>query len=438
MAEHYDVLVVGAGPAGLAAADAAASHGARVGLIDAQATLGGQVWRHDVRSDAPRVAHSAFRAVESRTNIVHFTRTQVVAAAPDRLLVEQEGEARSLGYASLILACGARELLLPFPGWTLPGVFGAGGAQALVKQGWPIAGKRIVIAGSGPLLLAAAATLRKHGASVVAIYEQASAKQLAAFAAALWRWPQKATQAIALRAALAGVPYRAGAFVRAAHGDAQLRSIEVQVGKNIQTVECDYLAIGYGLVPNVELAQLLGCALDADGRHPRIVVDEEQRTSIANIYAAGEVCGIGGRDTARIEGAIAGHAAAGVRQAAIKLHSARRKARRFSVLLETRFALDPRIRELVTDDTIVCRCENVAWSALRDFADARAAKLQTRCGMGACQGRICGTALAELGRFARGGLRPPIFPARLATLADADFAANPTDPFIDSNQENFA
>jgi len=425
MAEHYDVLVVGAGPAGLAAADAAASHGARVGVLDAQATLGGQVWRRDVRVEAPRMARHAFHAVESRTNIAHFTQTQIVAATGKELLVEQAAQARTLRYDKFVLACGARELLLPFPGWTVPGVFGAGGAQALVKQGWPIAGKRVVVAGSGPLLLAVAATLRKHGASVAAIYEQASAKQLAAFAGALWRWPQKAAQAIALRSALAGVPYHAGTFVRAAHGDTQLRAVEVQIGKNRRRIDCDHLAVGYGLVPNVELAQLLGCALDHDGRHPRVEVDEDQRTSLANVYAAGEVCGIGGRDSARIEGAIAGHAAVGATQAAQALRSAQRHARRFSALLETRFTLDARIRELATDDTIICRCEDVTWSALNDFSDARAAKLQTRCGMGACQGRVCGTALAELGRFPRGGPRPPIFPARLATLAEADFASTP-------------
>ena len=426
MSEHYDVLIVGAGPAGLAAADAAAGHGLRVGLLDAQATQGGQVWRHDVRRAPAHAAAVAFEAVARHTNIAWLERTQVVAAATDRLLVEQDGQSRSLHYDKLVLACGARELLLPFPGWTLPGVLGAGGAQALVKQGWPVMGKRVVVAGSGPLLLAAAATLRKHGAIVLGIYEQTSAGQLAAFAGQLWRWPMRAAQAVALRMALAGVPYRAGAFVRAAHGDAQLRAAEVQIGNRIQRVDCDLLAVGYGLVPNAELAQLLDVALDQSGRHPRIQVDENQRTNLANVYAAGEVCGIGGRDTARIEGAIAGHAAAGDATAACALHSARQRARRFSALLETYFALDSRVRGLADADTIVCRCEDVPLRALSGYADARAAKLATRCGMGACQGRICGTALAELGRFPRTGLRPPIFPARLATLAEADFASTPT------------
>ncbi|MFT3791984.1 MAG: NAD(P)/FAD-dependent oxidoreductase [Rudaea sp.] len=424
MAERYDVLIVGAGPAGLAAAQAAASHGARVGLIDAQATKGGQVWRHDVRHSAPRMAAAAFRNVGNDANIEWLAQTQVVSAAHGELLVERTGRSQTLRYGSLVLATGARELLLPFPGWTLPGVSGAGGAQALAKQGWPFAGKRIVVAGSGPLLLAAAATLRKHGATVLGIYEQASAQRLGAFASRLWRWPAKAAQAVALRASLAGVPYRADAFVRAAHGDSMLHSVEVQIGKNIRTVDCDHLAVGYGLVANVELAQLLGCKLDEGERHPRVAVDEDQRTDVANIYAAGETCGIGGRDVARIEGAIAGYAAIGATQAAQSLQSARRHARHFSALLEKHFALDVRIRELVTTDTLVCRCEEVTFSALRDFADARAAKLQTRCGMGACQGRICGAALAELGLFPRGGLRPPVFPARLATLADDEFATS--------------
>jgi NADPH-dependent 2,4-dienoyl-CoA reductase/sulfur reductase-like enzyme len=204
-----------------------------------------------------------------------------------------------------------------------------------------------------------------------------------------------------------------------------VRTAEIQIGKRIQRLDCDHLAVGYGLVPNVELAQLLGCALEEGGKHPRVAVDENQCTSIANIYAVGEVCGIGGRDTARTEGAIAGHAAAGAMHVAQALQSAREHARRFSRLLETYFALDPRIHALAKADTIVCRCEDVPLSALQDYADARTAKLYTRCGMGACQGRICGTALAELGRFPRSGLRTPIFPARLATLAAADFATTP-------------
>lgn len=417
MAADYDVLVVGAGPAGLAAAQAAAMHGARVGLLDAQPRAGGQVWRHDVRRAAPRAARQALASLE---NVQVLARHSVVAAASHSLLVETPDGARQLRYGSLVLATGARELLLPFPGWTLPGVTGAGGLQALVKQGWPIAGKRVVVAGSGPLLLAAAATLRAHGAHVLGIYEQATASAVRAFAWQLRRWPARAVQAAGQRARLAGVPYRCGTFVRAADGEQTLSSIEVEGPRGLRRIACDQLAVGYGLVPNVELAGLLGCELEHAGVHPHVRVDSLLRTSVPGIHAAGELCGIGGLAAARIEGSIAGHAAAGACGNAAALLPQRSRERRFAALLAQHFALDPRLRALATPQTLVCRCEDVTLAALDGFSNARDARLATRCGMGACQGRICGTALAELGRFPRSGSRPPLFPARLATLAVAE------------------
>jgi NADPH-dependent 2,4-dienoyl-CoA reductase/sulfur reductase-like enzyme len=414
MREHYDVLVAGAGPAGLAAAQAAATRGARVGLLDAQPRAGGQVWRHDVRLPAPRAARQAIDKLHGVELLAHHS---VIAAESSALRVETPQGSRLLSFGALVLATGARELLLPFPGWTLPGVTGAGGLQALAKQGWPVAGKRVVIAGSGPLLLAAADTLRKHGAQVLGIYEQARADALRSFAWQLRRWPARAWQAAGLRLRLAGVPYRFGCFVRAATGDEAVHKVEIETPRGMQRVDCDLLAVGYGLVPNTELASLLGCALDEADTHPRVQVDALLRTSAANIYAAGEACGIGGLAVARIEGAMAGHMAVGDAAAANALLPQRDRARRFGALLARHFALDPRLRTLADDRTLVCRCEDVPLGALAGFADARAAKLATRCGMGACQGRICGTALAELGRFPRGGARPPVFPARLATLA---------------------
>ncbi|WP_368564014.1 FAD-dependent oxidoreductase [Pseudoxanthomonas sp. UTMC 1351] len=424
---HYDVLIVGAGPAGLAAARAAASHGARVGLIDAQARPGGQVWRHDIASPPPRAARRMIESLPEGTEFL--AQTQVLMAAERSLLVEAPQGARQLFYRSLILATGARELLLPFPGWTLLGVTGAGGAQALLKQGWPMAGRRVLVAGSGPLLLAAAATLRAHGAQVLGILEQAPRSAVLGFAAGLWRWPGKAVQALALRARLLGIPYRTGAMVRAALGEEQLHAVEIESARGVERIDCDHLAVGYGLVPNVELAQLLGCRLQANGAHVQVAVDEALRTSVEHIYAAGEVCGIGGRDTALIEGEMAGLHAVGATAAAAALQSRRQHARDFSEHLSRSFVLGARVHALATPETLVCRCEDVPLSALRGFASLRAAKLATRCGMGACQGRICGAALAELGLFASndkydddgrdGGRRPPLFPLRLATLAES-------------------
>jgi len=422
---HYDVVVAGAGPAGLAAALTAAGHGRRVALIDLQARAGGQIWRHDVAHAPPKLAARVLAQLAA-SKIDFLAQTQLLMAQDRQLLADGPQGARWIGYDALVLATGARELLLPFPGWTLPGVTGAGGAQALAKQGWPLAGKRVLVAGSGPLLLASAATLRRHGARVLGIVEQAPLRALAGFAAQLpWRWPDKALQALSLRTQLAGVRYDSGSVVLAAHGDSQLRSVEIDGPRGRRTLECDQLAVGYGLVPNVELAQLLGCRLARSGAHPCVAVDAQLRTSVAGVYAAGEALGIGGRDCARVEGAIAGHLAAGQEAAAQALQPQRARARAFAALLQRQFALNPRIRTLAAADTLVCRCEDVPLSALRGHADLRDAKLASRCGMGACQGRICGSVLTELGLaprhddFSDDGRRPPLFPVRLDALAQS-------------------
>lgn len=420
-ARDFDVLVVGAGPAGLAAAHAAASHGVKVGLVDAQLRAGGQVWRHDLRLGTPKPARHPIASLADAG--IHWLGAHEIALAQgDTLLADGAAGAVRFRHRALVLATGARELLLPFPGWTLPGATGAGGLQALAKQGWPIAGKRVVVAGSGPLLLAATATLRRHGAHVLCIHEQAEAAALRGFVARLPRWPGKLAQAAALRLRLAGVPYRSGSVVLAARGDEQLREIDIETTRGRERIACDLLAVGYGLVPNVELAQLLGCRLDSSVTHPFVAVDDELRTSVPNVYAAGEALGIGGLDCARVEGAMAGHAAAGRAEAAQALRSQRRRARAFADLLARQFALRPRVRELAAADTMVCRCEDVPLSALNERSDPRQIRLVTRCGMGACQGRVCGAALRELGLRAPTvsppAARPPLFPLRLAALAD--------------------
>jgi NADPH-dependent 2,4-dienoyl-CoA reductase/sulfur reductase-like enzyme len=276
----------------------------------------------------------------------------------------------------------------------------------------------VLIAGSGPLLLAAAVTLRRHGAQLLGVVEQAPHAQVMRFARGLWRWPARAAQALQLQAQLMGVPRFDGHCVVSAHGRDVLEGIELESAEGErQRLDCDLLGVGFGLLPNVELAALLGCALEPDGAHQRVHVDAGQRTSIEGIHAVGEACGIGGLHSAQLEGAIAAYVACGQPQRAKTLMRRREHARRFAAAMVETFALQPRVRELAHPDTLVCRCEDVPMAALDGFTDARAAKLATRCGMGACQGRICGAALAELGRFPSGGRRPPLFPARLATLA---------------------
>jgi NADPH-dependent 2,4-dienoyl-CoA reductase/sulfur reductase-like enzyme len=411
----FDVLVVGAGPGGLAAAALAAESGGSIGLIDENAAPGGQIWRGGQPGGAAWTER-----VRAAANIEIISQGRVVAAADRHLLVETPAAAETIGYRRLILASGARERFLPFPGWTLPNVMGAGGLQAMVKGGLPIAGKRVVVAGSGPLLLAVAGSLRRSGAQVILIAEQTSWRRLAEFGTALAREPARLAQALGLAARLGGIPLRAGCWVSAAHGDGALRSVTLRCGERSWTEECDYLACGFGLLPNLELPRLLGCRIERGA----VWVDGTQHTSVDGVYAAGELTGIGGLDKALVEGQIAGLHATNRGLATLGHTPRRRAALAFSARLERAFALRPELLRLAEDATIICRCEDVRYGDLRGHASWRSAKLHTRCGMGACQGRVCGGATELLFGWTQDSVRPPILPARLGTLIEESGIGN--------------
>lgn len=175
---------------------------------------------------------------------------------------------------------------------------------------------------------------------------------------------------------------------------------------------CDYLACGFHLVPNTELASLLDC----DIQNGFVTVDSFQQTSLPSIFCAGEPTGIGGVEASLVEGKIAGLAAIGNEDEARRFFAERDKTRRFAKALNDTIALRDELRSLADADTIVCRCEDVAYGQLTKFSDARDAKLMTRCGMGACQGRICGAANEFLFGWPSGTVRPPIFPVKMENL----------------------
>lgn len=424
--EHCDILIIGAGPAGMAAALAAAPSGASIAIIDDNPAPGGQIWRDGPRAGLPAAAMQRRNAIARCTNIRLISGTRVVAApAPFELLLENSERGWRMAWKKLILCTGARELLLPFPGWTLPGVTGAGGLQALIKSGLPVAGERIVIAGSGPLLLAVAATATRAGARVVRIAEQASLKAVAGFAAQLARWPGKAMQSLGLF----NNAYRTGSHVLSAQGESRLVSVRLRRGaSSVEDIACDRLACGFGLVPNTELGQHLGCAVVMRNGTAALAVDAAQATSVPDIYAAGENTGIGGSDRALTQGAIAGHAAVGAIAQAAALRPQFTRWDAFAATLHRSFALAEPLRQLAAPDTLVCRCEDVTHSALvlrKDWTDA---KLHTRCGMGACQGRVCGAATQFLFGWTPNAPRPPLSPVRVATLA----ALTPSSPTSDA------
>lgn len=406
-----EVLVIGGGPAGLAAATRAAECGVRVAIVDDNFKLGGQIWRSGADGENSGASPWLERLRQSNVTVLNGLRVfqQVETGV---LLAEGMNSIHELHYNKLVVATGARERFLPFPGWTLPNVFGAGGLQALVKSGLPIRGRRIVVAGSGPLLLAVAAYLRRHGGEILMICEQASAPVLALFAAGLLRQPDKVVQAIRLKRDLAGIAFSSASWPVAAGGEQTLKSVTISRQGEKTTLECDYLACGFHLVPNVELAALLGCKMEGGF----VAVDQLQRTSVSGVFCAGEPTGIGGVELSVVEGEIAGLAAAGQPLIPRSLKQKRVKFLKFANALEKAFRLRSELKSLASAETIVCRCEDVVYSRLHRYGTWRAAKLQTRCGMGPCQGRVCGPATEFIFRWTPDSVRPPIFPVRLASL----------------------
>lgn len=363
-----EVLIVGAGPAGMAAASVC---GDRAVWIDENATPGGQIWRGGKPGDA--LSRRWFGALCTQPR-----HGRIIDGGSGRAVLESAGGRETIEFGRIILATGARELFLPFPGWTAPKVFGAGGLQALVKAGLSVQGARVVVAGSGPLLLAVASYLRSRGARIAAVLEQAPLPRIARF---LLRHPSRILPGAWMSR---GLPYRTAAWVVRFTGSA----VECHDGS---TIGCDMLATGFGLVPNTELRAVFPDAL-----------------------LAGEICGVGGVEKALLEGEMAGLRALG--QSTGHLEAAWRKAVRFQRDLEEAFALRAELKQLPQEDTIVCRCEDVRLGQLRQWRHWREAKLQVRCGMGPCQGRVCGPANQFLFGWEAPSPRPPFSATRIDTL----------------------
>jgi D-hydroxyproline dehydrogenase subunit alpha len=312
----------------------------------------------------------------------------------------------------LVLATGAYDRQLPFPGWELPGVLAAGGVQALLKQHGVVAGPRVVVAGTGPFLLPVAAGLLRAGAGVPCVAEANSPAGFLWHPRAVTAAAGKITEATGYLARLARsrTPYRRRHAVVEALGDDRLTAVRVArldarglpVAGRARLVPCDVLAVGWGFTAQLELHLQLGCAtvIGSDGGLVA-AADEHQRTSVDGVWAAGESTGIGGADLARVEGEIAGRSAAG---APVPDRLARRRTtlRRFADALHSVHPVPAFLLDNLPDSTLVCRCEEVDAAAIRatvrewGATDARTVKLLARPGMGWCQGRVCGWATAQL------------------------------------------
>ncbi|HET7563558.1 MAG TPA: FAD/NAD(P)-binding oxidoreductase, partial [Gemmatimonadaceae bacterium] len=269
-----DVAVVGGGPAGIAAATRAAESGARVFVIDQGLRPGGQIWRHTDHEHLPPLAQrwiercerSGARWLSAATVVdgtLHADELGRIDDVPEHeLAVVQHDHPFVVRARSIVLATGARERFLPYPGWTLPNAMGVGGAQALLKGGADMRGRRVVIAGSGPLVLPVAAAMAHAGATLVAVAEQAAPGRVVGFGATLWSHPSKLADAMRYRAGFAGTSYRLGTWVERATGEGRVEHVTLTNGRRRWREACDLLCCSFGLVPNLELPRLLGCTVE--------------------------------------------------------------------------------------------------------------------------------------------------------------------------------
>jgi thioredoxin reductase len=453
MEEEVDVAVVGGGPAGMAAAVAARAAGASVVLIDEYAAPGGQIWRRrfdEVGQDAPRSLPPAAR---ERCRAFAASGARLIAGAsvwgsPEPGVLLLTGTPSRVRARAVVLATGAYDRPVAFPGWTLPGVMTAGGAQALGKGQGVLPGRRVLLAGAGPFLLPVAAQLEAGGAEVVAVAEATRRRDWLRAGPRMVAHPGRLVDYARFRTRVRKIAW--GHVIVRAEGDDQVRSATIaEAGTDWaprgreQTFEVDAVCTAYGFTPSVELARALGCELREDG----VAHDEDMQTSVTGVYVAGEASGIGGADLAQVEGELAGYAAAahasnpataGIDGRAgdgshahaaapdlAPLRARRAKLTGFAGILSDLFDPRPGLLGLAQPDTVLCRCEDVTAGAI-DAAVAggsttmSALKIVTRCGQGPCQGRTCERLVCErLPEPERFSARAPIRPVQLSVLMEA-------------------
>lgn len=470
----FDLAVVGAGPAGMAAALTAADHGLKVVVVDEQQRAGGQIFRQPPEEFTGSVLRPTagygwatglirrFEADERLTTEFGWSAIGVLYddALPGGLCLAvnhpQDGT-RVIGARRLLIATGAYDLPVAFPGWTLPGVMTAGAVQTLVKAQKIAPVGDVVLAGAHPLLLLVADLLVREGVRVSEVAFAQNIPKPADLLHALGAVPGHVrmlaeTGGILARLVRNGVRVSSRTVVTAARGEEHVARVELarvdrrwKVTGTPRAVDASHLVLGYGFSASTELARQIGCDLVYDSPKGGWVVshDDRLRTSVPGVFVAGEPTGVAGADQSRAEGELAALAIAadlGRDVSATALAEAERGIRaatRFSTVVQRMFEpAREALGDLAGRDTTVCRCETVTRGTLDDFleaspfvSDVNAVKLSCRTGMGPCQGRYCegsvGTILASareqpIGLGGRFSAHLPIKPVPVGDLRTLD------------------
>jgi thioredoxin reductase/bacterioferritin-associated ferredoxin len=467
MIAPFDIAVLGAGPAGMAAATLAARAGASVVLLDENRAPGGQVYRAPapglaLPGGADRRAGDALRAAlgGSGATVRQGARVWSLGGGPLVPTGEPPGPFRidlcddtgveTLQARALILCTGTHERVVPFAGWTLPGVIGLAAATILLKAEDVLPGRRVVVAGTGPLLAAVAAGILRRGGRVAAVVDAAPRRDWLAALPALARRPDLLARGAGWLAAIlaAGVPLLSGWRIAEAVGQDAVMAVDLVplAGGAARRIACDAVCVGHGLVPATEAARLFGAAHAfvpaRGGWMPQL--DGQQRTSVDRLYVAGDAGGIAGAAAAPHAGETA--AGAALQDLGLATPIVPRPAPagvgRVGAAMAALMMPPPALFVAIPPDCVVCRCEEITRAEIAAAAEAGARDLNqlkqfTRCGMGPCQGRMCGEAAAELlaaqvGTRAAVGCFTPRLPLRpvpmQALLGDFRYEDIPVPP----------
>lgn len=453
--EVIDIAIIGAGPAGMAAAATAAGHGLSAVVFDEQSTPGGQIYRSITRSNPRRLeilgpdyaAGGELADRFARSGARHIAGASVWQVTREHEVnYLQNGMSKTLQARQVILCTGAMERPFPIPGWTLPGVLTAGAAQILLKSGDIAPAQPVVLAGCGPLLYLLGWQYVRAGVPIKAIVDTTDtadyARALKHLAGALagWRYLKKGLM-LMRTLKKSGVPFYTGATGLAVEGETAATGLSFLSGGKRHRIDTGLVLLHQGVVPNTQFTWSLRATHAWDDAQlcwaPQ--VDAWGALDISGIYAAGDGRGIGGAAAAALQGSLAGLAAAHgagklTESDRDRLAEPMRAALRDN--LHIRPFLDalyrPKLQNRVpADDVVVCRCEEVTAGAIREYIDLgcvgpNQTKSFGRCGMGPCQGRMCGLTVTEVIAEARAvpraevgyyRIRPPIKPITLAELA---------------------
>ncbi|WP_322082339.1 NAD(P)/FAD-dependent oxidoreductase [Burkholderia sp. BCC1972] len=466
-------VIVGAGPAGVRAAEALVDAGLRPVVIDENARWGGQIYRQPPTDGAfTRGKRTLYGFEAAKADAVHGTMAALLphvdyrpntlawSCGAGRVDTLQDGREVTVPYSHLIIASGATDRLLPVPGWTLAGVYTLGGAQVALKAQGCAIGRRIVFAGTGPLLYLVAYQYAKAGAQVAAVLDTSPLRRQAAATPALLRMPSTFAKGLYYLGWLRthGVAIETGVTLERVLGDQHVTGIAWRAAGNgspPRLLDCDALGLGFGLRSETQLADLAGCRFGFDPLNRAWLPERDAagRTSVRGVYVAGDGAGIAGADAAEASGRRAALALlddAGIvspapsgKPDAATLERTLARIGAFRTGLEAAFAPPVELAARCPDDTIVCRCEEIDAGTLRRCVRDGAAtelnrlKALTRVGMGRCQGRMCGDAaalvlaaatgrpLADIGRLRA---QPPVKPFPIsAALAGDEVAAIPDE-----------